>query len=345
MNTGKFQSFLEKALINRQKVLVKGSPGIGKSSIFSQVAKKIDFQLMVWISSISDPSDIKGLPTRADENKHAEFLPYDELYKLIHMEKDCVCLFDDLSHAVPAVQSSIIHLILARELNGKKISDKVVFAGACNDINSNCGANSLIEPLKSRFNTIVQLDADLESWTAWALTEGNIDFRLIGYLRQFPDALCPNNKLTKDIVNHANPRNWESVNNWIKAGVFDTEVFQGAVGNAHGLQFSSFCNLVDKLPSFSDIESNPLGTKIPDDIGAVYAVVSMLARKATKNNFGKLLSYVKRLNEKKWEIYYGKDVFHISNAAKAKDKSLEVAIESADYIKWGLANQDVIMGN
>lgn len=71
---------IEKAIRAGVVPMVKGSPGIGKSSIYAQVAKKLGLKMIDHRLSTSAPEDLSGLPeffTDADGNRRARFAPFD----------------------------------------------------------------------------------------------------------------------------------------------------------------------------------------------------------------------------------------------------------------------------
>ncbi len=67
------------------------------------------------------------------------------------------CFIDDLGQATPAVQAAAMQLILARTLNGHRVSDHVVFIAATNRRTDRAGVSGILEPVKSRFATLVEL--------------------------------------------------------------------------------------------------------------------------------------------------------------------------------------------
>ena len=64
---------------------------------------------------------------------------------------------DDLGQAPMSVQAAAMQLILARRINGFKISDKVIFMAATNRREDKAGVTGILEPVKSRFAWIVEL--------------------------------------------------------------------------------------------------------------------------------------------------------------------------------------------
>ena len=105
---------------SRMPVLIKGQPGVGKTSIIEQVAKKKGFDLIISHPVVSNPTDFKGLPFPSREKNKADFLPFGDLLKIMNADKPTVFFLDDLGQASAQVQASAMQLLLAREINGKK---------------------------------------------------------------------------------------------------------------------------------------------------------------------------------------------------------------------------------
>src|SRR5688572_28860406 len=158
MTPSQLEGFLAFCFTNRLPVLIKGKPGIGKSDITEQAAIAANCKLIISHPVVSDPTDYKGLPFAM--NGEAHFLPYSDLKKLIDAKEPTVFFLDDLGQAPAAVQAACMQLILARQLNGHKISDFVTFLAATNRKEDKAAVSGLLEPVKSRFASIVELEVN-----------------------------------------------------------------------------------------------------------------------------------------------------------------------------------------
>ena len=111
-------------------MLITGAPGTGKSDIVDQATREAGAELIISHPVTSDPTDFKGLGALVDGE--AKFLPFDQLKDLITATRPTVFFLDDLGQAPPAVQAAAMQLILARRVNGHKVSDAVTFIAATN---------------------------------------------------------------------------------------------------------------------------------------------------------------------------------------------------------------------
>ena len=166
MKPNDLTKLLTLAFQHNLKVLIKGAPGIGKTDIVVEAANAADADLVLMHPAVSDPTDFKGLP--AVVKSHAEFLPYGQLRKLIDATRKTICFIDDIGQAPHAVQAALMQLLQSREIDGHRISDHVTFCGATNDTSHMAGVQNLLEPVKSRWDTIVELVPDRIQWVRWA---------------------------------------------------------------------------------------------------------------------------------------------------------------------------------
>src|SRR5438105_5983575 len=132
MSPKQLAQYLEIAVNNRFPVLIKGKPGIGKSDIVEQVQVKTGFEYILTHPVVSDHTDFKGLPFANKEFTKADFLPYGDLHQMIHADKPTIVFLDDLGQAPISVQAACMQLLLARRINGHKISKHVTFVAATN---------------------------------------------------------------------------------------------------------------------------------------------------------------------------------------------------------------------
>lgn len=329
MRPERLSKFLVQSIKAKRRVLVKGKPGIGKSDIVAQACNELSAEMVLMHPSISDPTDYKGMPALTENGKEAHFLPFGDLSRLCKATKPTVAFLDDIGQAAPAVQASLMQLVLARSVNGTRISPEVVFVGATNDTSHMAGVSGMIEPLKSRWDTIVELDVSVDDWSGWALDAG-LPAELVAFIR-FRPALLSDFKPTKEIRNSPCPRTWASVGNWLMEGVKDLEVFTGAVGEGAATEFYSFLDLYASLPSLDQILLDPSNAPVPDKPAALFAVSTGLARKATPQNLERVTRYYSRL-PKEFEVLGMRDALRL-------DKKITM---SPAFVAWATKNAEVL---
>lgn len=294
MKPSELKTTLVAAIRARLPILITGAPGIGKSDIVEQAAHDSGNDLILSHPAVADPTDAKGLPWVVDGQ--ATFLPFGELSRAIGADVPTVWFLDDLGQASAAVQASYMQLLLARRVNGHRISDHVTFIAATNRRTDRAGVSGILEPVKSRFGSIIELEPDLNEWCSWAI-DRDLPPELIAFLRFQPDRLCQFTA-SADLTNCPVPRTWSHVARILALGLpngIRHAMIAGAIGEGTAVELSAFLRLYAELPSIDQILIDPMSVKLPDSPSTLYAVSSALAHRATQGNFARIAQFVGRL--------------------------------------------------
>ncbi|WP_186157303.1 ATP-binding protein [Burkholderia gladioli] len=280
---------------SRLPVLITGRPGIGKSDIVEAATEAAGHALLISHPVVEDPTDSKGLPFPSDDGRHARFLPFGDLERALSATQPLVWFFDDLGQASPAVQAAKMQLLLARRIGEHQLPECVTFVAATNRRSDNAGVIGVLDPLISRFAAVVELEATVDDWTAWAVRQ-NVAPELIAFIRFRPHLLWEA-RSGRDIVASASPRKWGFLAKTISAVPPDLlpDAISATVGEAAGSELQSFLAIYRALPSVDAILLNPDLGVIPDEASILYAITAALAHKACDSNFERVLRYADRL--------------------------------------------------
>jgi len=296
MRPSDVSALLAPMIRERYPVLLVGPPGVGKSDLVAQAAEVAKADLIVSHPVVDDPTAAKGYPWLQAKRDHADHVPYGELYKALNAKKPTVWFLDDLGQALPAVQASYMQLLLTRSSNGRKLPAVVTFVAATNRRTDRAGVTGILEPVKSRFVTIVHLETNLDDWCQWAIRTGQQP-ELIAFLRFRPE-LLHKFTATLDLVNSPSPRTWASVGKILRLKLsprIELAAIQGAVGEGAAAEVVAFLRIFRELPTLDGILLDPDSAKIPDSAAALYAVATGLASKVTASNFARIARYADRL--------------------------------------------------
>lgn len=297
LNPSQLQKLLAACIPAILPVLVTGAPGIGKSDIVARAAADAGHELLISHPVVEDPTDSKGLPFPSADGANARFLPFGDLERALSARRPLVWFIDDLGQATPAVQAAKMQLLLARKIGEHVLPPHVTFVAATNRRIDNAGVSNILDPLKSRFATIVELTTSIEDWTRWAVAT-NQPPELIAFLRFRPDLLLSANR-TREIENLPSPRSWGMVGKLSKVVPSDLEhvAFAGAVGQGAATEFVAFKRLFQQMPSPDGVLAAPSSAPIPTDVAVQYGIATALARLANANNFDRVMVYANRLHE------------------------------------------------
>ena len=317
-------------------LMLVGSPGLGKTSIGKQVADSLGFEFIVTHPVVSDPTDYKGMPwvRTTERGSEADFLPFGDLLQMINAPRPTLVMLDDLGQAPPAVQAALMQVLLARRVNGHKISDHVRFIACTNRREDRAGVSGILEPVKGRFATILHLEADVDAWVEWALDQG-LPPEVIAFIRFRPELLSAFEP-TAEMTNTPTPRNVESVGSLLGAGLEERDLFPaiaGACGRGWATEFLAFRRAVDSIPDPDDIIAHPGSAMVPREPSTLYALCGALARMATLTNWNPITVYIKRLPAE----------FGLLAMTLAVGGNKDLA-RTPEYTQWVAENHELITG-
>lgn len=293
---------VEMCLRTDKPILIVGAPGIGKSEVTDQIRVKHGYDLILSHPVVSDPTDAKGFPvtySQADGTVIADFIPYGDLRYAMTTTRPTLWFLDDLGQAPPSVQAAFMQLLLAREINGKRISPHVRFVACTNDRTHRAGVTGILEPVKGRFAMIVEMVPHIDDFTNWAYTH-NIYPTIPAYLR-FDNKQLHNFSPTNGMEKSPDPRGWAMLSALLydadQNGMRDKHsiIAESAVGEGAGSAFAVFERVYGELPDIDNIIKHPDTFVVPSQPDRLYAIISSIARKTTLGNIDNIVKIAQRM--------------------------------------------------
>lgn len=342
MKANQIKRVLVTAIQNRRRILLVGKPGIGKTSLVKwardYVSKIIGMQitLITLYGSISDPTDFKGMPCLV--NGKAEFIPFGDLEKISNATSLTIVFLDDLGQGANAVQAAQMSF-----LDKLKDNPNIVILAATNGKGDRANVAGLLEPIKSRFDSIIQMEFCMDTWIADfavpAVEAGTMPLELIGFNRFRPD-LMYSVKPSADLVNGPCPRTVEALGKLMLDNYHPDDQYEaycGAVGEGYTAELMGYLPIWKKLPSIGQILQDPMGANVPDPIdkssaSIYFAITTALAKKCSDLNFDRICQYAARL-PKEAEVMLVTDC--IRRVPECKD--------TMGYIKWECNNKHIMV--
>jgi hypothetical protein len=319
------------AFRNRFPVLLVGQPGVGKSDIVTQTAAAEGMELVISHPVVSDPTDYKGMPFVVQGR--AEFLPFGELRRIVEADRPTVYFLDDLGQAAPSVQAAAMQLLLARRVGEHRVSDLVTFAAATNRRQDKAGVQGILEPVKSRFVSILHLDPDVDDWCLWA-ARTHLPAELVSFIRFRPDMLAAFVP-TRDMVNSPSPRTVASVGYLLNAGLpqdLAFEMISGAAGSEFATEFLAFLRIYERVPDVEQILADPATADVPAEPSILYALSGALGARADVDNFGDIVVYANRLSPE----------FSVLLVRECALRNSEI-METEAFERWAEEHREVIV--
>ena len=269
-------------LKNIPSVMLWGAPGVGKSQAVRQIAKEIeratfkkavvtDVRLLLF-----NPIDLRGIPTaNADKTLAVWLKPH--IFNM-NPSKDIVNILflDEISAAPQSVQAAAYQITLDRVVGEHKLPDNCIVIAAGNRTTDKSVAYKMPKALANRLMHI-QVEGSFESWRKWAVSSG-VNPKVIGFLSFRQDYLMRFDAGNEELA-FPTPRSWEMVSNLLNSVTDDAvrmfPLIAGIVGTGTAIEFRTWAQVFDALPSIEDIFEGK-AVPIPKSTDVLYALVSAM---------------------------------------------------------------------
>lgn len=290
----------ERAIRAKLPIMLHGSPGIGKSSIYHELARRFELELVDIRLSQIDPTELQGFPSIVDNI--ARYIPMDifplDFKELPPGKKGWLLFLDEFNQAPLMVQRAAYRLMLDREVGSHKLHPNVAMVAAGNLSTDNAHANELGTAMQSRLLHVI-MKPDLEQWTAWANKTG-LDHRVISFVNFKPELFHlfdPNH----DDLTFPCPRTWEFAARLVKEDPKEIDpqlqpLLAGTVGAGPSVEFTTYCQIFSELLSFNDILANPEKVALPEEPATNYALTGIIANGIKPENCETVMKFVNRLD-------------------------------------------------
>jgi hypothetical protein len=280
-------------------VMLWGPPGVGKSQIIAQIARRHGVPLIDVRLSQMEPTDLRGIPFRSGDR--VEWSVPALLPDAARHGPRGILFLDEITSAPPTVTAAAYQLILDRRLGEYRIPDGWVIFAAGNRYGDRGVTYVMSAPLANRF-THYEIEPNVDDWVEWAHAAA-IDPRVIAFLRFRPDLLFDFD-LARNPVAFPSPRSWEYAHRALVK--FDAapelllDALQACVGPAAGVEFKAFLDNMHELPDIDAIARGD-SAQMPRGIDLQYGVAAALVRRAVQVRdlphagvvYGNILKYAK----------------------------------------------------
>lgn len=310
----------------KQPLFIWGPPGVGKSAVIKQLAKRRNLNLIDLRLSLLDSVDLRGFPHMRDSRMHFAtpiFLPTDP-------DSAGILFLDEMNAAMPSVQAAAYQLVLDRGIGEYRLPDGWAILAAGNRETDQGVTYTMPAPLANRF-IHVDYEVQFDDWRAWAVAAG-VKPEVINFMNFRPGLL---NDFDPDKRAFPTPRSWEFVSRILDSGrtpTVERGLIAGAVGDGASAEFASFLKIFRNLPNPDAILMNPRAATVPTDLATLYALCGALAARASESNFERLIEYCDRLKEE----------FQVLCVRDAVTRNRDLAQTDA-FSKWAIKNAAVLV--
>jgi MoxR-like ATPase len=300
MNSEHLKTYLDRIITNNLQIstMIWGAPGIGKSSIVSQLAIEHQLQFIDIRLSQLAPTDLRGLPVAEDGRSKwfpPEFLP---------QSGKGILFLDEINMAPPAMQGMAQQLILDRRVGSYTVPDGWFIWAAGNRKEDRAGVFDMPAPLANRFLHL-QVEADFESFKTYALTQ-KVHEQIIAFLSFRPSLL---HKIDPQQPAWCSPRSWMMASTLHYAGL-DLAPAIGTLANA---EFQAFTELYRILPDLAPIlEGAGADIPFPAEPSARYATaIGLTIRAKDANRAYNAFLWLSRVATAEWVQLFVSDLLSL----------------------------------
>lgn len=300
-------------------VLLRGAPGIGKSSILKQLASQFpDYDPCYIDVQQLDLGDV-GMPVVDRDRMVTNFAPNARFGLQRGGTRPILLMLDELTKAARPVLNMLLPVILERRLGDVELpAGSIVFATG--NLDSDGVSDSLPAHAYNRMTVVRVSNPTPDEWLAWAAT-ADVAPEVMAFAKEYPQVFdCYADLDEKDnnpyIFNPRNgqtrafcsPRSLEKASNLIKArtalGDALLPALAGTLGESGARDMEAMVHLADRTPRFDDVVKNPTKCKLPDGPGAYFFMAFMLAGRCTAETLPTIMEYINR-----WESFEATTLF------------------------------------
>lgn len=269
-------------------LMLYGSPGIGKTSLFQALGE--DPRLIAWASEASGESltalpvvtlsapelnveDLLGVPTveelmrRLPDGSERKFkVTRWATPAVLDPTRPFVLFIDEPNRCEPSVRNALFQLITGRTTSGGFCLPKgSVVCMAGNRLEDRAGVRSMDTAFSNRCAHF-ELVVDPEAWMDWAIRQKGFSPVVRAFLARHPGYLSRFDPASPS-PQQPTPRTWAGAGFALPRvpDALHGQLMQGVVGQEAAQLFRSFQKHADAVPDVAKLLENPEAVKVPGD--------------------------------------------------------------------------------
>lgn len=329
------------------RFLVRGEPGIGKSTMLSTIAKALPSHNAAYMDVPNmDLGDI-AMPVIDHDNKVTRYYP-NARFRL-HEGKPVIVMLDEFTKGAEPIKN-MLHPLL--EVTNPRLGDVSIDEESIVFLTGNLLTDGVGDNLKAhtrnRIVEIVVSKPTSEEWLEWGVNN-DIDPSVLAWVRQFPHALSSYTDGDGDnpyIYNpkkvqtaYVSPRSLQIASNIVSQrdqndSAATISALKGAIGEAAARDMEAFIAYQDQLPSWEAITAAPDSATVPTSAGACAVLVFGAIAKIDRQSMTPFMKYLERF-DMEWQAAFA------INVAKNPTKQA-VAFSCAAFAQWIEKNEDLL---
>lgn len=312
-------------------ILMRGQPGIGKSSILQTLERELpDYQMCYIDCANLDLGDL-GMPVIDRDTMTTSYAPNTRFGVGKGTTRPVVIMLDELGKASRPVFNMLLPTILEHRIGDVPLPTGSIVFGTTNLDTDGVGDN-IPAHAYNRMTVVNVGNPTADEWIEWGASNGVVP-EVLAFAKQYPnafdcyvdlDASDKNpyifNPLTGNTRAFCSPRSLAKASNIIREretlGGATLPALIGTVGEAAARDMEALVHLADRLPLFEQIVKDPANAKVPDSVGALFILSFMMAGRVTAETMDSVMDYAERVGQQSFEAY----ALFVSSLASNRNK-------------------------
>jgi hypothetical protein len=312
-------------------VLLRGQPGVGKSSILWGLQEHFPDHFLSYIDAANlDLGDI-AMPVVDREELITEYAPNARFGVGRKQSKPVLMMIDELGKASRPVMNMLLPLLLERRV-GSNYLPKGSPVFATTNFDTDGVGDNIPAHAYNRMCVVNVANPTSDEWLQWASNNG-VCPEVMAFAKQTPEIFDCYVDLEKGVKNpyifnpmagvvrgFCSPRSLAKASNIIAQravlGAAVLPALAGTIGEPAARQMEALINLADQLPLYEQIAKAPSTTKIPKGAGALFLLAFMLAGRVTTDTMDAVMEYGERISKESFEAHSLLIMTLASNKAK-----------------------------
>lgn len=317
---------VELSLLSSAVPLVIGESGIGKTSLMKDFARSHELYLVNIDANLLKEGEIGGLPmVVGGKTYYATHHKLNEIDAWLENNPGKVLLFiDEINRCDHSVQQELMNLILNREINGYKLSKRVLVTAAMNPTSKMDDYRDTdyqvvdMDPAQEDRFIWLYMDSDPKEWIRWGMEEGDIAEPVVQFISNFREYL---NYSSEEEYIKATPRSWERVSRALK--VFEARSYEEKT-LYHLVKGNVGTKLAQEFMTFLEDNKNPLIS--PEDLYEMNVLTQFVRDEIAEASHSRLYILAKNMVMKLRERLHPASCDRFSEVLNLMPKDLRISV-------------------
>lgn len=300
-------------------ILLRGQPGIGKSTILKMLARELPDYHPVYVDVATlDIGDL-GMPVIDHEAMVTEFAPSTRFGIRRGSTRPLLIMLDELGKATSkGVLNSLLPVITEHRLVTEYLPAGSIVCATTN-LDTDGVGDIIPAHAYDRVTELIMRNPNADEWLVWA-SANNIAPEVMAFAKQYPQIFqCYTelaekqtnpyifNPLTGNTRKFCTPRGLAKASNVVNAratlGSAYLPNLAGTIGAPAARDLDALVSTADQIPLFDRMVAEPEKCPIPTSPGALFIMAFMLVGRVTAENLDAVMTYVSRVKAVSFEAH------------------------------------------